>query len=55
MTIIIFNYRMGFHAPPFNSVNHLHLHVIYSVNNVYRDIKYGFKPWFFKADNVLDF
>ncbi|KAK3580946.1 hypothetical protein CHS0354_006970 [Potamilus streckersoni] len=46
--------RFGFHWPPFNSVSHLHLHVIYPAADVTRGI---FKPnsfWFVTADWVLE-
>ncbi|CEI94686.1 HIT-like protein [Rhizopus microsporus ATCC 52813] len=40
--------RLGFHVPPFNSVNHLHMHVIgLPFKNKFRYLKYKVGlPWF---------
>jgi hypothetical protein len=47
--------QMGFHVPPFNSVNHLHLHVIsLPYNNLWRKLKYQPRmPWFAKVNDVM--
>ncbi|XP_034938630.1 histidine triad nucleotide-binding protein 3-like [Chelonus insularis] len=47
--------RTGFHWPPFNTVNHLHLHVIYPIENMSFIKKQMFKPnsyWFVGTDYV---
>jgi len=36
--------RFGFHWPPFNSIKHLHLHVIYPVKNMSSLAKVIYKP-----------
>ncbi|XP_078042783.1 adenosine 5'-monophosphoramidase HINT3 [Augochlora pura] len=49
------NTRTGFHWPPFNTVNHLHLHVISPVENMSLLRKFMFKPnsyWFVSTDYV---
>lgn len=48
--------RLGFHVPPFNSVNHLHMHVIgLPFKNKFRSLKYriGY-PWYADAKSVLN-
>jgi len=48
--------RFGFHIPPKNSVQHLHLHVISPVSTLSRGEKrrFGLDCWFFKdAQQVL--
>ncbi|RDD47862.1 Histidine triad nucleotide-binding protein 3 [Trichoplax sp. H2] len=46
--------RIGFHWPPFNSVNHLHLHVIFPFNQINFFHKMIFPatrtPWFAPID-----
>ncbi|KAG8034885.1 hypothetical protein G9C98_007961 [Cotesia typhae] len=47
--------RTGFHWPPFNTVNHLHLHVIYPVENMNFLKRQMFRPnslWFVSTDYV---
>ncbi|XP_046829811.1 adenosine 5'-monophosphoramidase HINT3-like [Vespa crabro] len=47
--------RTGFHWPPFNTVNHLHLHVISPVENMSIIKRTMFKPnslWFVDTDYV---
>ncbi|XP_008554710.1 adenosine 5'-monophosphoramidase HINT3 [Microplitis demolitor] len=47
--------RTGFHWPPFNTVNHLHLHVIYPVEKMGFIKRQMFKPnslWFVSTDYV---
>jgi hypothetical protein len=46
--ILIKPNRLGFHVPPFNSVNHLHMHVIgLPFKNKFRYLKYKVGlPWF---------
>ncbi|KFM80159.1 Histidine triad nucleotide-binding protein 3, partial [Stegodyphus mimosarum] len=49
--------RMGFHWPPFNTVQHLHLHVIASVNEMGFFSKLIFKPdsyWFITASTFIE-
>ena len=38
LDINIDNVDFIFHKPPFNTQNHLHLHVIYNYNNLYRKL-----------------
>ncbi|KAI8891115.1 HIT-like protein [Backusella circina FSU 941] len=47
--------RLGFHVPPFNSVNHLHMHVI---GLPFKNKLIGYKyhigyPWYTDANKVL--
>lgn len=47
--------RTGFHWPPFNTVHHLHLHVICPIQNMSMTKKMIFKPnspWFVSTDYV---
>lgn len=49
--------RLGFHWPPFNSISHLHLHVISPVKNMGFISGLVFKPnsyWFVSPDWVLE-
>nr|XP_033327907.1 histidine triad nucleotide-binding protein 3-like [Megalopta genalis] len=49
------NTRTGFHWPPFNTVNHLHLHVISPIENMSALRRFMFKPnsyWFVSTDYV---
>jgi diadenosine tetraphosphate (Ap4A) HIT family hydrolase len=53
------DYRLVFHVPPFNSVDHLHLHVIAPASEIhgifYRMIKYnGDFRWCVKFDTVME-
>lgn len=49
------NVRMGFHVPPYNSVNHLHLHVLEPpYRNFWRKVKYQPNmPWFAPVYDVM--
>ncbi|CAH1991543.1 unnamed protein product [Acanthoscelides obtectus] len=48
---------LGFHCPPFNSISHLHLHVISPKSDMGFFSKLVFKPntwWFQTVDGVLE-
>ncbi|XP_056284020.1 adenosine 5'-monophosphoramidase HINT3-like [Pseudoliparis swirei] len=36
--------RLGFHQPPYTSIDHLHLHVLAPASQIYLDKKYKFNP-----------
>lgn len=48
---------LGYHVPPFNSIHHLHLHVIGApFKNLYRKLKYPkstFLKWFITSDQLI--
>ncbi|EFA01428.2 Histidine triad nucleotide-binding protein 3-like Protein [Tribolium castaneum] len=49
--------RLGFHLPPFNSVSHLHLHIISPVSEMSFISSFVFKPnswWFTSVDQILE-
>ncbi|KAK4877327.1 hypothetical protein RN001_009833 [Aquatica leii] len=49
--------RIGFHVPPFNSISHLHLHLIAPVSEMNFLSRMIFKPntwWFATADFILE-
>ncbi|XP_053211306.1 adenosine 5'-monophosphoramidase HINT3-like [Panonychus citri] len=49
--------RLGFHLPPFNSIGHLHLHLIYPTNNMTFLKRVQFRPgswWFTEIEPFLD-
>ncbi|ENN75563.1 adenosine 5'-monophosphoramidase HINT3 [Dendroctonus ponderosae] len=48
--------RMGFHLPPFNSVGHVHLHLICPASNMSFIHRAMFKPnswWFVEVSEIL--
>jgi hypothetical protein len=46
--------RLGFHVPPFNSVNHLHMHVIgLPFKNRFRSFKYKIGYLWYMDVNIL--
>ncbi|XP_057651379.1 adenosine 5'-monophosphoramidase HINT3-like isoform X3 [Diorhabda carinulata] len=47
--------RLGFHLPPFNSINHLHLHVISPMSEMSFFSRLIFKPntWWFQLRDVM--
>ncbi|VEN47676.1 unnamed protein product [Callosobruchus maculatus] len=49
--------RLGFHCPPFNSISHLHLHVISPASDMGFYSRLVFKPntwWFQTVDGILE-
>ena len=55
-SLIINDFRMGFHIPPYNSVNHLHLHCL---GLPYRNRLIGMKyaewmPWYSSGEKILN-
>jgi Scavenger mRNA decapping enzyme C-term binding len=52
------NVRTGFHVPPFNSVHHLHMHVIVPpFKSWYRNAKYPLAKrykWFLTSGDLLE-
>ncbi|KAL7746283.1 hypothetical protein RI367_008354 [Sorochytrium milnesiophthora] len=41
--------RLGFHVPPFNSVYHLHLHILVEPIKMSRRYKYASGVWWFRS------
>ncbi|KAJ3272733.1 hypothetical protein HDV01_005260 [Terramyces sp. JEL0728] len=56
--IIKTNLVLGFHVPPFNSIDHLHLHIIERpFKNMFRGMKYPdsrFCNWFIPIEKLID-
>ena len=52
----ILDYRTGFHIPPFNSVNHLHLHCFgLPFKNRFIGLKYAEQtPWYSSGEKILN-
>ncbi|KAF9336257.1 hypothetical protein BG006_009213 [Podila minutissima] len=50
------NSKLGFHVPPFNTVNHLHLHVLGGeLKSRFRKLKYQTgRVWYQDLDQVVD-
>ena len=48
--------RLGFHLPPFNSVSHLHLHVLSPASEISLIGRLIFRPnsWWFSSVSVCD-
>jgi diadenosine tetraphosphate (Ap4A) HIT family hydrolase len=49
--------RLGFHLPPFNSISHLHLHVISPASQMSTISRLIFKPhtwWFTSVEQILE-
>lgn len=49
--------RMGFHWPPFNSISHLHLHLIYPVSQMSWISRIIFKTntfWFVEINDLIE-
>lgn len=46
--------RMGFHLPPFNTVDHLHLHLISPASsmNILHNVMFKPNTWWFSTVNI---
>ncbi len=46
--------RTGFHVPPFNSLEHLHMHIISGeYKNFFQQIAFSSFPWFRTTEKAL--
>ncbi len=46
--------KFGVHQPPFNSVNHLHLHCLCPpYKSMLHSLKYKSQPWFISAEALV--
>lgn len=55
--LIIINFRLGFHWPPFNTISHLHLHAISPQSEMSLISRAMFKPdswWFVTVSKIIN-